>query len=400
MTGRHSVSGRASSIFRGAAIAVIFAAVALVVSPAAARYAAVVVNADTGKILHSLNADTRNYPASLTKIMTLYMVFEGLRDGRLTMTQALPVSRRASGMAPSKLGLKANETITTRDAILSLITKSANDAAAVIAEALGGTEIKFAQDMTKRARELGMIRTTFRNASGLPNRRQLSTARDMAVLALRLVRDFPEEYRYFATKTFKYRGRTYSNHNGLLDRYDGADGIKTGYIRASGFNLVASAERDGTRVIGVMFGGRSAGSRDAQMVRLLDRGFAKVSPSKKTVASAARAPIKNTTRPKEKPFEAAKPGPLGKWGVQVGAFRSLGSARTMARAAATRLSSIAPGAEISISPLRSQGIELHRARLIGMSEAIARKACKRLKRMKFACVPVSPITGAILAFNR
>ena len=398
MTGRHSVSGKASAIFCGGLVAVVFLAVTLAGSPAAARYASVVVNADTGKILQSLNADTRNYPASLTKIMTLYMVFEGLREGKLTMTQALPVSRRATGMAPSKLGLKVNETITTRDAILALITKSANDAAVVIAEALGGTEIKFAQDMTKRARELGMIRTTFKNASGLPNRRQLSTARDMAVLALRLLKDFPEEYRYFATKKFKYRGHTYSNHNGLLDRYDGADGIKTGYIRASGFNLVASAERDGTRVIGVMFGGQSAGSRDAQMVRLLDRGFAKVSPRKNTVASAARAPV--APRPKVTPYKAAEPGQLDKWGVQVGAFRSLGSARTMASAAATRLSSIAPGAEISISPLRSQGIELHRARLIGMSEAIAREACRRLNRMKVACVPVSPITGVILAFNR
>ena len=378
----------------------VLVAVALAGSPVEARYATVVVNADTGKVLHSLNADTRNYPASLTKIMTLYMVFEGLKQGKLTMKQELPVSRRAAGMAPSKLGLKANETINTRDAVLALITKSANDAAVVIAEALDGTEVKFARQMTNRARELGMISTTFRNASGLPNRRQLSTARDMAVLALRLVRDFPEEYRYFATKTFKFRGRTYRNHNGLLDRYDGADGIKTGYIRASGFNLVASAERDGTRVIGVMFGGRSAGSRDAQMVRLLDRGFAKVSPSKKNAASAKRNPVKAISRPIEKPPSTAKPGPTENWGIQVGAFPSQGSARTMARTVTKRLSAIAPRAEISITPLRNQGIELHRARLIGMSKASAREACQNLKQKKFACVPVSPITGAILALNR
>ena len=186
MTGINRVPGKTFSYLRGGILVSILAAATVVGTPAAARYATVVVNADTGQILHSRNADTRNYPASLTKIMTLYMVFEGLKQGKLAMTQGLPVSRRAAGMAPSKLGLKAGDRIATRDAILALITKSANDAAVVIAEALGGTEAKFARKMTKRARELGMTRTTFRNASGLPNRGQLSTARDMAILALRL----------------------------------------------------------------------------------------------------------------------------------------------------------------------------------------------------------------------
>ena len=327
------------------------------------------------------------------------MVFEGLKQGKLAMTQGLPVSRRAAGMAPSKLGLKAGETITTRNAILALVTKSANDAAVVIAEALGGTEAKFARKMTIRARKLGMTRTTFRNASGLPNRGQLSTARDMAILALRLVRDFPEEYRYFSTKKFKFLGRTYSNHNGLLERYEGAEGIKTGYIRASGFNLVASAERDGTRVIGVMFGGRSANSRDAQMVKLLDRGFSKAELNSRKRASVTPKPTAKSPRATERPTSAQEPVTIDRWGVQVGAFRSAGAAKTMARAAATRLRSIAPNATVSVTPMRSQGVDLHRARVMGMTEADARKSCLRLKQIKFACVPVSPITGAVLAFN-
>ena len=400
MTGINRVPGKTFSYLRGGILVAVLAAATVVGTPAAARYATVVVNADTGQILHSRNADTRNYPASLTKIMTLYMVFEGLKQGKLAMTQGLPVSRRAAGMAPSKLGLKAGDRIATRDAILALITKSANDAAVVIAEALGGTEAKFARKMTKRARELGMTRTTFRNASGLPNRGQLSTARDMAILALRLVRDFPEEYRYFATKQFKFRGRTYSNHNGLLDRYEGADGIKTGYIRASGFNLVASAERDGTRVIGVMFGGRSANSRDAQMVKLLDRGFSMAVSDLKKLKSVAPSSAKRRPRPKERPTAVREPAASDRWGIQVGAFRSAGAAKTMARAAATRLRITVPGATISITPMRSHGVDLYRARVMGMTETNARESCQRLKQMKFPCVPVSPITGAVLAFNR
>ena len=400
MTGINRVSGRTFSFLRSGLFIAAIAVAVVVATPAAARYATVVVNADTGQILHSLNADTRNYPASLTKIMTLYMVFEGLKQGNLAMTQGLPVSRRAAGMAPSKLGLKAGETITTRNAILALVTKSANDAAVVIAEALGGTEAKFARKMTIRARKLGMTRTTFRNASGLPNRGQLSTARDMAILALRLVRDFPEEYRYFSTKKFKFRGRTYSNHNGLLERYEGADGIKTGYIRASGFNIVASAERDGTRVIGVMFGGRSASSRDAQMVKLLDRGISKAELYSRKRASVTPKPTAKNPRATERPTAVQKPVTIDRWGVQVGAFRSAGAAKTMARAAATRLRSIAPNATVSVTPMRSQGVDLHRARVMGMTEADARKSCLRLRQIKFACVPVSPITGAVLAFNR
>ncbi len=241
---------------------------------AAARYSAIVVDAGTGEVLFARSADSRRYPASLTKMMTLYLTFEALEAGTLKIDQALPVSRRAAGQTPSKLGLAEGTRITVRDAMLAVVTKSANDAATVLAEAIAGTEVKFAQSMTQRATALGMIQTRFTNASGLPNRRQRTTARDMATLALSLMSDFPAYYGLFSTREFTFAGRTFENHNNLLDTYEGADGLKTGYIRASGFNLVASAERDGRRLVGVVFGGRSTATRDHHLTDLFDKAFA------------------------------------------------------------------------------------------------------------------------------
>ena len=266
-------------------------------APAQAKYASVVIDAETGEVLHARNSKTRRHPASLVKMMTLYMVFDALEKRKLKLNQGLRVSRRAAGMPPSKLGLRRGQTIRVKEAILALVTKSANDVAVVVAEAIGGTESQFAQKMTKKARQLGLKRTTFRNASGLPNRRQLSTARDMAALARALIRDFPQYYHYFGTKSFKYRGRTYRNHNKLLRTYKGADGIKTGYIRASGYNLVASGVRNGRRVIAVVFGGRTPRTRNRHTATLLDRGFQRLTmiartypapPPRKPIAIAAR----------------------------------------------------------------------------------------------------------------
>ncbi len=243
---------------------------------AQARYASIVIDAETGEVLRSRSADVRRYPASLTKMMTLYLLFEAIEDGKLSLDSKLKVSKRAAGQSPSKLGLRAGSTIRAEDAIKSLIVKSANDIAVVVAEALGGTEIEFARIMTRKAQELGMSRTTFRNASGLPNRKQRSTARDMSRLAQALMRDFPERYHYFDDQRFSYKGRVHRTPNKLLARYRGMDGIKTGYIRASGFNLVASAERDGRRVIAVVFGGKTPNSRNAHMANLLDLGFTRI----------------------------------------------------------------------------------------------------------------------------
>jgi len=278
-----AAAARGRSRGRLAAIAVIAAAL-LGAHPALARavagseygpaYEAIVLDAQTGQVLRELNPDVVTYPASLTKMMTLYLTFEALNQGRLRLDQFLPVSGTAASRAPSKLGLVPGESITVRDLILGVVTKSANDAAVVLAEALGGSEWGFAQQMTAKARQLGMMQTVYYNASGLPEPSQRTTARDVARLALALYHQFPREYRYFATREFDFRGETVHSHNHLLDWYDGADGIKTGYVNASGFNLAASAVRDGRRLLGVIMGGRSWRSRDKQMASLLDQGFA------------------------------------------------------------------------------------------------------------------------------
>ena len=237
------------------------------------RYAGLVIDAATGEVFYQENAQRSLYPASLTKIMTLYMVFEALRDGRLTLDQPLHVSATANAQPPSRIDVVTGGTVTVEQAIYALVTKSANNIAVVVAEALGGTEAGFAEMMTQRARQLGMTDTVFRNASGLPNSNQRSTAWDMGILARAMIHDFPREYAYFSTQRWQHRGTTYRNHNRLLGQYDGMDGIKTGYIRASGFNLVASARRGELRLIGVVFGGRTAASRNAHMADILDRAF-------------------------------------------------------------------------------------------------------------------------------
>lgn len=243
-------------------------------NPALARQSAhIVVDHGTGAVLDARSADEQAYPASLTKMMTLYLTFRALDAGQVTLRSRLRVSARAAGMPPTKLGLRSGSTITVEDAILGLVTKSANDAAVVLAEALGGSESRFAVLMTRTARQLGMKRTVFRNASGLPDSRQRSTARDLARLATRLIEDHPRYYRYFSRPSFAYAGRTHPNHNRLMQSYPGMDGLKTGYTRSSGFNLAASAKRDGRRLVAVVLGGDSARERDAKMAALLDQGF-------------------------------------------------------------------------------------------------------------------------------
>ncbi len=240
------------------------------------KYASVVINAYTGQVLYARNSASRRYPASLTKMMTLYLLFEQLEKGNLTLHSQLTVSRRAQNQTPTKLGLKVGQTISVEQAINALVIKSANDVATVVAENIGGTEVKFAQLMTQKAKTLGLKGTQFRNASGLPNRKQYTTARDMARLGQRLILDFPTYYSYFAATSFSWKGTTYKTHNNLLKRYRGTDGIKTGYIRASGFNLVSSVKRNGVHLIGVVFGGRKVKSRDAHMQQILDEQFKRV----------------------------------------------------------------------------------------------------------------------------
>jgi D-alanyl-D-alanine carboxypeptidase len=261
---------------RRAAIAL--AAVLCAASPAwASKYASIVVDMETGQVLHDRDADESRHPASLTKVMTLYLVFDAIESGKLKLSDRMPVSKAASRAQPSKLGLKSGSTIKVEDAIRALVTKSANDVAIVIAEKLGGTEAKFATKMNAKAKQLGMNSTTFRNASGLPDKKQVTTARDMAKLAEAIYQDHKNRYNYFSLSSFTWGKRKYMNHNELLKKVDGVDGIKTGFTNASGYNLMASAERGGRRVIAVMMGGTTGKSRDAHVRDLIEAAFLEIS---------------------------------------------------------------------------------------------------------------------------
>lgn len=246
------------------------------------KYAAFVYDANKGKVLYESNADEPRYPASLTKMMTLYMLFDAMDAGKLTLSTPMKVSSRAAAMPPSKLYLKPGSTISAEDAILALVTKSANDVAVVIAEHLAGSETDFARQMTQKAHALGMDRTTFANASGLPNLRQRTTARDMARLGLSLRENHPRSFRYFSTRTFRYGSSVYRNHNRLLGRVGGVNGIKTGYISASGFNLVTNVEKDDRHLVAVVLGGKTGRSRDDHMAALINRYIGKASTKERS----------------------------------------------------------------------------------------------------------------------
>jgi D-alanyl-D-alanine carboxypeptidase len=248
--------------------------------------AALIVDGATGKSLYERNADALRHPASLTKMMTLYLLFEQLKSGQMTLATPIPVSEHAASQHPTKLHVRPGNSVPTETAIKAIIVLSANDIAVAVAESIGGTESHFAELMTAKARELGMTHTFYHNASGLPDEQQVTTARDLALLAHHLAYDFPQYFPYFSTPSFAYRTAYYNTHDNLIGRYDGADGIKTGYTEASGFNLVSSVVRGGVHVIGVVMGGRSAHRRDGEMIRLLNDTFAQIDQNPRLVARA------------------------------------------------------------------------------------------------------------------
>lgn len=398
------------------------AATAGLAAAADGRYAAIVIDAQTGAVLHGENADERRYPASLTKMMTLYLAFEALDEGRLSLEDRLPVSAAANSMSPTKLGLPVGAMLKVEHAILALVTKSANDAAVVLAEGMAGTESRFAEAMTRKARSLGMNATTFQNASGLPDAGQVTTARDMARLGLALVRDHPKYYHYFSRRDFAYGGRKLPNHNRLMSRYDGMDGIKTGYIGASGFNLVGSAVRDGKRLVAAVMGGRSPLLRDNRMAELLDDSFEKIGvwrrPSTGTglvadarppraaapaaVASAdkpVRKPGRTTTTARDRRDEVgrmaaaavrAAPRPSAAWGVQVGAFNTQKAGQQALVAAGKKAGRHLAAARAMVSPLKTSKGTVYRARFMGLDEQGARSACAALSKAGGQCAPVAP----------
>ncbi|MGR4000363.1 MAG: D-alanyl-D-alanine carboxypeptidase [Alphaproteobacteria bacterium] len=385
------------------------------VESASARYASIVIEADSGRVLHSTNSDTRNFPASLTKMMTLYLTFEALERGDLSLDDKMSVSLRASGMAPSKLGLGRGSRIGVEDAIYALVTKSANDVAVVLAERLGGTEIEFARLMTERARSLGMSSTTFRNASGLPNRGQLSTAHDMARLSQALLSDYPGYYHYFRTRSFRWGGRTYRNHNRLLEKLAGTDGLKTGYIRASGFNVAASTERDGVRLITVVFGGQTGASRDSHAVSLTEKAFARLRSEGALVSagngektsralalvSAARASVGGgadvgggvevkakadgvaagitETTGGDGMLASLLVGVSKEWGIQVGAFSTQARAEGALGLALSGAGDYLRGNRIVLQEVVGLGKTILRAQFLDLSKDDAILVCNRLR---------------------
>ena len=409
---------------RRALVALAFSVSALLpmlASPAAAaepKYAAIVVDANSGEVLYENRPDSPRYPASITKVMTMYLAFEALAEGKLKLTDTINISPRAASMPATKLGLRAGETISVDDALRSLAVQSANDMAVAVAEKIGGTEARFAALMTLRGQELGMAHTRFVNASGLPDSRQLSTARDIAVLSRAAMRDYPQYYSYFGTKQFAFRGRTMRNHNGLLGKMPGVDGLKTGFTNASGFNVSVSAVRDGRRLIAVVMGGSSTAARDSNAEDLLLTGFDVLSRrdrgEKITIAgnlfepSAAgrvtRPPIGQgdgedqaglkivlTNNPAKPPPVAIKASvsaakARGKWGIQVGAFKQRALANTQLKLIEKRFGdAVADGDGVV-----SQGGGSYRAQFKGLAENDAKNACRTLAAKRQVCMVLNP----------
>ena len=363
----------------------------------APREASILVNSETGEVLAANAADEPRHPASLTKMMTLYITFEALDAGKLRLDQPLKVTSRAAHMPPSNLGLAAGSTILLRDAISALTTKSANDVAVVIAENLAGSEETFARWMTAKAGRLGMTRTNFRNASGLHHSQQVTTARDMAILSRALVRNFPKYYYFFSLPSFTYNRQTHINHNHLLGRYKGLDGIKTGFVRASGYNLAASAMRDGQRLVAVVMGGKSATARNSRVVSLLNQGFTKLRiPENYAAVSGASMAAASADADGEDMGEgdastaaddvAPASASAGKWTVQVGTFSSNAGGQRALRLAYASLPQLLADSKQVVASVKTARRFLYRAQFSGLSANTAKAVCAVLPD----CLVVQP----------
>ncbi|NQE63080.1 D-alanyl-D-alanine carboxypeptidase family protein [Caulobacter sp. RHG1] len=393
------------------------------------KYAAIVIDANSGEVLYDKRADSPRYPASVTKVMTLYLTFEALSEGRLKLTDRVTMSPRAAAQAPTKIGLPAGDSLSVDEAIKAMTVKSANDVAVAMAERLAGSESRFAALMTLRGQELGMRNSRFVNASGLPDSRQISSARDLAILSRATMRDFPQYYSYFSTKGFYFRGNYIKGHNRLLDSMEGFDGLKTGYTNASGFNLAGSAVRDGRRLIAVVLGGPSTAWRDNNMEDLLLTGFdvmKRRSRGERTSIAAniyeddpsgpiqrpateqgdgdqaglkivltenPRTPpvkVAPTLKAAQTPSKMAKPAPAkkpkGEWSVQVGAFKSKSLANDQLKLVEKRFSSLVSSAESAVETAGGT----FRAQFQGMTADAARAACSAITAKRQPCMVLSP----------
>lgn len=378
------------------------------ISQAQASTSSIIIDAENGDILSSSNADELRYPASLTKVMTLYITFDALNKGIIKLDDDLKVSRHAANMAPSRLGLRAGETVKVKTCIEALIVKSANDCATVLAENLGYSEKNFAQTMTQVAKELGMKNTTFRNANGLPNKAQKTTARDMALLAAAMYHHFPQYYKLFSLKKFTYNGQTIYTHNNILKTFEGADGMKTGFTNAAGFNIITSAQRDGHRVIAVTMGHNTAKERDRHVSKMMDKGLKRLAlndrvkesnmyaslESKKVITEEGTKTASVDNSSTQKDWIAQQNAPQEtevkqQWGIQIGAFSNYSKARSYAlkikKEAAQKLASN----PIDIEPVANGSAIIYRSKIVGMEKSTADKACQNLKRKNKSCIVVA-----------
>ncbi len=416
-------------------------------APYVEKHASIVIDAATGRVLYERMATDVRYPASLTKMMTLYLLFEHLQQGRISLSTMMTASAYASSQEPTKLGLKPGDQVSVEDAIKALIVRSANDVAVMVAEHLSGSEHQFAARMTGKARELGMARTTFVNASGLPDKQQRSTASDLAILSRRLIFDFPQFYPYFHAQSFVWNGRSFEGHNNLMKFFDGADGLKTGYTRMSGFNLASSAVRQGKRLIAVVMGGRSAHARDTKTAELLENEFTKLGLGRpapvimamsplvlddEEAAAAEEAERASAFRPDVQPgvvpasvpdqgatppadtSTQALPGPVyatvvredgegdteeivrsvppvmhGKWGIQVGAHASQKKAETQLAQVQTQMKDLLAGAKSAIVQLDVRGETFYRVRFGAFTPKKAEALCEQLQKRGVSCLVVT-----------
>ncbi len=340
-----------------------------------AKKAAIVVDFDTKEVLFEKNADTKNYPASLTKIMTLYIVFDYIEKGILKYDDDMYVSEIAASRSPSKLYLEQGSTIKVKDAINALIIKSANDVATVVSEKISGSEREFAKLMTKYAKDLGMDSTTFKNASGLPNRAQLTTARDIYKLSNALITNFPQEYKLFSNTSFEWKGKVYKTHNKLMLSYDGADGIKTGYIKASGFQLAFSAVRKNRRIIGIYFGGDTGKQRNDRLKFYMNSAFNKLNIEKPIITKKL-----NTTDTK-KQITVDK----NKYSIVVGTFKYRKNAEKQIKLIKSKYPVTTTNKKSIIVFIEVSGKKLYESRFTDFSKKDAYQACKRLAKYGRDC---------------
>lgn len=362
-----------------------------IIGNASASTSSILINAENGKVISQYNADERRFPASLTKLMTLYLTFEALENGKLSMSDKLKTSRHAANMEPSRLGLKVGQKIEVKNIINALIVKSANDCAVVLAEALGGSEAKFAEMMTNKAQELGMKNTTFKNASGLPNPQQKTTARDMATLANAIYRDFPQYYNLFAQTKFSYNGSIMHTHNHVLKQFKGADGLKTGYTRAAGFNIATSAHRKGNRVIAVTMGHKTLKERDKKIMQMMDNGLTKLVQNDTDNTArmyASLSPIVSEAIQVNLEEDSATTSDKT-WGIQIGAFSNYAKARRYAINIKKNTSQISKDKNISIEPVTNGTAIIYRSKIIGFDKNDATNICRKLKSKNKSCIVVA-----------